>query len=172
MFRLTKFRHYPSTIGNCFCHNLTNRPLPLSHSLYTVLDKMILIKHDFIPLFSSCRELSSECTGLRLTIGDVHETSEFSSVSKPLSTKFYERSMPSYTGLRNPNLPDRNGGLIFQIGSAKQAGKRKNTLRGIQSPHGSRNHTYFSSTHALANRTVAASALALVGNPRLFPSPA
>ncbi len=59
MFRLTKFRHYSSTIGNCFCHNLTNRPLPLSHRLYTVLDKMISIEHDFIPLFSSCRKLTS-----------------------------------------------------------------------------------------------------------------
>jgi len=58
MFRLTKFRDYSSTIGNCFSHNLTNCPLSLSHSLYAVLDKMILIEHSFILLLPSFRGLT------------------------------------------------------------------------------------------------------------------
>lgn len=58
MFRLTKPRHHPRAIGNRFCHNLANCRLTLSDSIHTVLDKTILIEHDFILFLSWVMELT------------------------------------------------------------------------------------------------------------------
>jgi hypothetical protein len=64
VFRFTKLRHYPHTIGNRFYHYLANCPLTLSGSIHTILDKTIFIEHGLIRYLSLFMELT-----LRLSIG-------------------------------------------------------------------------------------------------------